>query len=64
MTRDPSMAVDISSDDSCSADDDDGDRSNKRPRHNGTIDKPFQELTFEGIFVLYLLILCRRTSLS
>lgn len=52
MTRDSPMAVDISSDDSCSAGDDDGDRSNKRPRHNGAIDKPFRELTFEGIFCI------------
>lgn len=56
MTRDSPMAVDISSDDSCSAGDDDGDHSNKRPRHDGAIDKPFIELTYEGIFVLYLLI--------
>lgn len=57
MRRDSPMAVDISSDDSCSSGDYDGDGSNKRPRPNGAIDTPFRELTSEGIFVLYLLIL-------
>lgn len=45
------MAVDISSDDSCSAGDDTGDRSNKRSRHDGAIDKPFRELTCEGTII-------------
>ncbi|KAL1826491.1 hypothetical protein ACET3Z_004903 [Daucus carota] len=51
MTRNSPMAVDISSDDSCSATDDDECRSSKRPRPNGAIDQPSRELTFEGTVV-------------
>lgn len=53
------MAVDISSDDSCSATDDDECRSSKRPRPNGAIDQPSRELTFEGISVLCFVIFRR-----